>query len=205
MIHRSFVCCRLLCKRQTALRMTTHSHAPKRCHPEERSLSLGERLPTKDLCIFRLILMADVPGFTQVFPLRIHRYDQGNLLDPQQAFDLLLAGDRSVNVTKAFEIDQAVDLVARCELAFYSLLVLEHSAFEVARYAGVEGLGAVGHDVDVVEVGRGIHRSFTSLEFLLCRNASSVQDDRGFQKVYVTDEHSAATDARVYYRHLFLC
>jgi hypothetical protein len=36
-----------------------------------------------------------------------------------------------------------------------------------------------GHDVDVVAVGRGMHRSFTSLAVLLCRNSSSLQDDMG--------------------------
>jgi hypothetical protein len=109
-------------------------------HPEERSLSLGERLPTKNLCIFRLILMADVPGFTQVFRLRIHGYDQGNLLDPKQAFDLFLAGDGCVNIAKTFEIDQAVDLVPCGELTLYSLLVLEYAPFKVACDASVERL-----------------------------------------------------------------
>ena len=54
---------------------------------------------------FWLILMPDVPLFAQVFPLRIHGYDQGNLLDPTQAFDLLLAGDGNMNLNQTFEVD----------------------------------------------------------------------------------------------------
>jgi hypothetical protein len=49
--------------------------------------------------------MPDVPLFAQVFPLRIHGYDQGNLLDPTQAFDLLLAGDGNMNLNQTFEVD----------------------------------------------------------------------------------------------------
>ncbi len=58
-----------------------------------------------------------------------------------------------MNVTKGFEIDQSVDLVARGEFAFYALLMLEHSPLQVAGDTGVECFGAIGHDVDVVEMG----------------------------------------------------
>jgi hypothetical protein len=68
---------------------------------------------------------------------------------------LLLAGDRCMDATKAFEVNQAVDLVPCRELTLFSLLMLEHAAFEVSGDAGVRRFGAVGHDVDVVEVGLG--------------------------------------------------
>jgi hypothetical protein len=74
------------------------------------------------MCIFWLILVPDAPGFAQVLPFWIHGYDQGDLLDSEQAFDLLFAGDGCVNVSKAFEVDQAVDLVTCCKLTLYSFL-----------------------------------------------------------------------------------
>ena len=55
--------------------------------------------------------------------------------------------------------------------------MLEHAALEVSRYAGVEGFGAVGHDVDIIEMGMGMHSSFTSLAFLLSFRMTRVWGD----------------------------
>ena len=87
---------------------------------------------------------------------------------------MLFAVDCCVDVTEAFKVDQPVDLVLCREVAFYSLLVLKDAPFQVASYAGVEGFTAVGHDVDIVEVGRGMHGSFACYR-LLCKRQTALR------------------------------
>jgi hypothetical protein len=63
----------------------------------------------------RLKLGALIPLLTQVLPLWIDRNDQCNLLNPQQTFNLLLALNRVTDILEALKVNQAVELVLRCE------------------------------------------------------------------------------------------
>ena len=70
---------------------------------------------------------------------------------------MFFAGDGRADSSEALVVDQAVDLVAGCEFAFYALLVFQGASYEVSGYAGVKGFGAVGHYVDVVGARCGGH------------------------------------------------
>ena len=60
---------------------------------------------------------------------------------------------------EAFVIDEAVNPIPRHEARKGAVFVLEHAFAQVAGYPGVEGLRAIGHDVEVI-VAAGVHRSF---------------------------------------------
>ena len=98
-----------------------------------------------------------VPLLAQVRPRRIDRNDQGNLLDPQPAFDSLLALDRVVDILEAFKIYEAIELIFRGEAGTDPHFVLTHPADEIVGNARVESFRPVGHDVDEVCFG-GAHR-----------------------------------------------
>ncbi len=65
-----------------------------------------------------------------------------------------------MNVAEALKVYQPVDLVPRCEFAFDTLLVLEDALFEIPSHAGVKCFRPIRHYVNVVKVGRAVHRSF---------------------------------------------
>lgn len=62
-------------------------------------------------------------GFFKVYELNHDVIRALDLFHAEQAFDRFLAGDGCADASEALQVDQAVDLVAGCELAFYSLLV----------------------------------------------------------------------------------
>ena len=57
------------------------------------------------------------PFLTQVLPLRVLRYYQGNLLDPQPTFYLLFSVDGRGNQGKSLVVDEPVEPVSLCKRA----------------------------------------------------------------------------------------
>ncbi len=79
-----------------------------------------------------LSLLAQIP------PLRVDRFEQRDLLFPRYVLDLLLAGDRLINVTELLVVHQPVHPVAARERAGRAFLVLEDPALEIVGIAGIE-------------------------------------------------------------------
>jgi hypothetical protein len=82
-------------------------------------------------------------------------FDQADFLLAAPTFDFLFARDGVLNVAKGFEVDEAEDSVTSGEAWDETLAMFDHSAFEVVCYAGVEGAGTAGEDVDGVVVVHG--------------------------------------------------
>jgi hypothetical protein len=82
--------------------------------------------------------------------MRIHRFDQVNLLAATPSLDFFLATDRCIGIDEFFVIDQARQVVSAGESRNKFVLVLEDAMRQVAGDASVENMGAgtVGHDVD---------------------------------------------------------
>ena len=59
-------------------------------------------------------------------------------------------------------------------------VAFEDTVFYVSRYTCVERLRAVGHYVNVIEAGRGLHRSFVGRPSL-SRGPALPQDDSGWR------------------------
>src|SRR5438067_12340920 len=143
--------------------------ATLRCHPEKRSdegsmhltfsARCGASSPQAPWCqlSLRLEFMRAEPAGAQVGPSGIHGNNQRHLLQPRHPFDLLLATDGAGVSNALFVEDEAIEMIAVGEAVFKApVLVLPHTATKVARRSGVEGLGAVRHDVDE---GHGVRRA----------------------------------------------
>jgi hypothetical protein len=75
------------------------------------SASRSEALTkSKELCTLR-----GVPFRAEIAPSGILRDDQGDFLDSQPTFNLLLLGDGIVYILKALKVDQSVQLVLKAE------------------------------------------------------------------------------------------
>ena len=108
--------------------------------------------------------MPVVPPVTQIAPSRIYRDNQLNLLDPEPAFDPLLAVNRVAHVVKTLVINESINLVPLAEFRSVSKLVFLNASAKVVRNPNVERLGPVCQDVNAVAaVVAGVHRSFASL------------------------------------------
>jgi hypothetical protein len=90
---------------------------------------------------------------TQVSPCGIDGDDERDLFDAQPAFDFFLASNRAVNIFEALEVHEAVEFVFRRKARTNSQFVLAHSPNQPVRYAGVQRLRAVRHDVDEIYFG----------------------------------------------------
>ena len=89
------------------------------------------------------------PILAQVPPRRIHAHDQGHLLDPLPALDLLLPRDRVPDPGERLVIHQPVQPVAAGESLVDVVFMLPSADFKFAGHTGVKSLRPVGHDVDV--------------------------------------------------------
>jgi hypothetical protein len=90
------------------------------------------------------------PFFAQIFPCRILRDNQADLLDARPAFELFLSCDGSSDFCVALEVDEFLDLVLRGKTAFVPpCLVLAGTEFDLSRYAYIEFLKGAGEDVHV--------------------------------------------------------
>jgi hypothetical protein len=89
--------------------------------------------------------------------VRIHRFDQADLLASAPSFDFLLAIDGRVGIDEAFVINQAREVVAAGEAGHEFVFMLEDSAAQVGSDARVQDMvaRAVRHDVDVESFGLG--------------------------------------------------
>src|SRR5882762_10366886 len=112
--------------------------------------------------------MSFVPSVTQVVPRRIHRNNQLHLLNPQPAFDPLLAVNRVAHIVKALVINESINLVALAEFRTVPKLVFPNSPVKIIGNSDVKGLGAIGQDTNAVAASVvGMHRSFASLKMTL--------------------------------------
>jgi hypothetical protein len=73
-----------------------------------------------------------------------------------------------VNVAESLEVDQTINFVAEGEAGCESVLVFEDALLQIAGHADVEGLRAVGEDVDVVEMHRSFVGRLSRSESLRC-------------------------------------
>src|SRR5882762_6714568 len=112
--------------------------------------------------------MSFVPSVTQVVPRRIHRNNQLHLLNPQPAFDPLLAVNRVAHIVKALVINESINLVALAEFRTVPKLVFPNPPVKIIGNSDVKGLGAIGQDINAVGASVvGMHRSFASLKMTL--------------------------------------
>lgn len=93
--------------------------------------------------------MPFVPLHTQILPRRIDRHDQSDLLDPQPAFDLVLALDRIMDILEALEVNQPIKLVLRRKTRSACGLMLPHSLDQVPRNPCVHRLRPVRHEDEI--------------------------------------------------------
>jgi hypothetical protein len=94
------------------------------------------------------------------------QFDQADFLLAAPTYDFLFARNGVLNVAEGFEVDEAEDSIASGETWDETLAMFDHSAFEVVRYAGVDGAGTASEDVDgvvVVHVETGKSRFLASL------------------------------------------
>ena len=109
--------------------------------------------------------MLCVPPLTQVVPRRIHRNNQLHLLNPQPAFDPLLAVNRVAHIVKTFVVNESINLVALAEFRSVRKLVFPNPPVKIIGNSDVKRLGAIGQDINAVAASVvGMHRSFASLK-----------------------------------------
>lgn len=124
-------------------------------HPEQSRSSGGARDPARgfsaDVSGRRCIRLVDIrPVLSQVMPMRIHGFDQPNLLAVAPRLDFFFAIDCRVGIDEFLVIDQARQVVSAGEAVDQFVLVLEYAMWQVAGNARIENVRAraVGHDVD---------------------------------------------------------
>src|ERR1700688_3454177 len=112
--------------------------------------------------------MPFVPPLTQVAPSSVHRNNQLDLLNPEPAFDPLLAINRVAHIVKTFVVNKSINLVALAELRSLPVLVLPTPPVKIIGNSDVKSLGAIGQDINAVAASVvGMHRSFASLKMTL--------------------------------------
>jgi len=90
------------------------------------------------------------PPGTQVFPVAIDRFNQGDFLFAAPTFDLFLSCDGGTNIRCVLKVDKTVYMVAAGEARdeFFSVLIKPTS--EIIRHADVERARSVRQDVDEI-------------------------------------------------------
>ena len=74
----------------------------------------------------------------QIRPMRVALIDQIDLPLPMPALQLLLAQNRRLHLAEQFEMDEAMDRVARGEPGKRIIAMLPHSRDEVGRHADIQ-------------------------------------------------------------------
>src|SRR5262249_16199947 len=100
-----------------------------------------------------------VPFLDEVLPLRVPRFDEGDLLRAAKPLDLLFPRDRVEYVRRRLEIDEPIHPILPRDPGTESFLVFVHPPRDVVRDAGVESLRPVRRDVDPVFVASAHRRS----------------------------------------------
>ena len=90
------------------------------------------------------------PVLRQISPMRIHRFDQRNLLRPSPALQLLLTVDRPHDFVEAFPVDKSIYFVSCGEPLDLSFFVLHHTHIEVIRHSDAQGAGSARHNIDTI-------------------------------------------------------
>src|SRR5262249_1516951 len=101
----------------------------------------------------------EIPIQAQILPVRIGRFDQGQLLGAAPCLGFLLALDGARNVTSFLEVHQAVERVLAVEAGKECVPVFVDTPAEVVGNANVGGEGAARHDVDVVAFHASLRQS----------------------------------------------
>lgn len=90
------------------------------------------------------------PVFAEVFPCWVCAVGQFSLLFSSPALKLLLPCDGGSGRGVSLEPDQSIALVGCGEAGGFTLLVLRHTAFDVAGDSDIQNTSAAGYDVGVV-------------------------------------------------------
>jgi len=85
------------------------------------------------------------PLLRKIFPPRIARFDQCDLLRPSPTLELFLPGDCPKNVVEAFVVDQSIAMIFLREARNLTTLVLPHPTFETVCDPDVK-CSASAHD-----------------------------------------------------------
>jgi hypothetical protein len=91
------------------------------------------------------------PIFAQVYPSRIHPFDQRQLLGPTPPFQLFFASNGFCYFPVVFKPDQAIAIVALGEPIVFFPFMLEHPLAQVSRDADVDRPAAAGDNIGLVE------------------------------------------------------
>src|SRR5712692_9495699 len=92
------------------------------------------------------------PSLSQIFPPRIHRLNQSNLLRPSPSLQLFLPPNGLVNVVKLLVVHQPVAMIFTGKSLNLSPLVLHRSPIDAVRHPDVKRPRPATNDVGVVSV-----------------------------------------------------
>ncbi len=94
--------------------------------------------------------------FAEVFPFRVHRFNQFDLFGSAACLDILLCGDSIINSAKAFMEDQLPYIIATGKAAGLSGLMFIDSLLKVAGNSGVNNpVSNVSHHINPVGLHKG--------------------------------------------------
>src|SRR5271157_5735341 len=94
--------------------------------------------------------MADEPTPAKIRPTRIHPFKQCNFLRAAPVLEPFLACNRSMDVTRALEVDQPIHFVLLRKSRNETLLVFNHSTFKIVSHTDVQRTQTACHDIAVV-------------------------------------------------------
>jgi len=99
-----------------------------------------------------LVLACDGhPAFgAQVFPPRIHCFDQRNLPSPKPSLQFLLARDRRAHIAKRLKVDKLRKVVPGREAWDSLTLVLDNPPLNIVRNSDVNHTRCASHDINAI-------------------------------------------------------
>src|SRR5258708_6129994 len=115
---------------------------------------------TEPILTIRTVILSEakdllsVPSFTQVFPGRVFRFDQRNLLLSQPSLDFFLARNRTSYILEPLEVYKTMHTILAAKARELIVLVLPGTMTDVVGDPDVEDAGFARHDVDA-EMGHG--------------------------------------------------
>ena len=94
-----------------------------------------------------------IPTLSQIQPLMIPRFDQGDLLGSQPTLDLFFPQNRIFHIFEFFDMDKFMESISLCKPLYLSLFVLPCPPDDIMGHSRVKyAVVFIGHDVDIISL-----------------------------------------------------
>ena len=93
------------------------------------------------------VLLVFEPALREIFPSRVHRFNERNLLGPAPPLDLFLSGDRVVRSVGCLDVDEARNRVTVGEPRPDTGSMMQHASCNVVCHSDIQRARSIGEDV----------------------------------------------------------